>query len=131
MANNSGGSIVNIGSIYGMVSPKHFIYEYRHQRGEKFYKPIAYSVSKGSLYNLTKYLATYWGSRNVRVNCLTLAGVFNHQDAQFMEAYLKNVPMGRMADPNDYIGPLIFLSTSASKYVTGSNLVVDGGWTAW
>jgi len=131
MAEKENGSIINIGSIYGMVSPKHYIYDYRHEQGEEFYKPISYSVSKGSLYNLTRYLATYWGKKNVRVNCVSLAGVFNHQDSKFMEAYLRQMPLGRMATPQDYIGPMIFLASSASQYMTGANLVVDGGWTSW
>jgi NAD(P)-dependent dehydrogenase (short-subunit alcohol dehydrogenase family) len=131
MAHAGRGSIVNIGSIYGTVSPDQRIYEYRRQQGGAFYKPVAYSASKSSLYNLTRYLATYWAGNGVRVNTLTLGGVFNNQDPQFLEGYLRRVPLGRMAQPQDYFGPIIFLLSDASAYVTGANLTADGGWTAW
>ena len=131
MAQAGRGSIVNIGSIYGAVSPDQRIYEYRGKEGGAFYKPAAYSASKSSLYNLTRYLATYWAGNGVRVNTLTLGGVFNNQDPQFLDGYLRRVPLGRMAQPQDYFGPIIFLLSDASAYVTGTNLTADGGWTAW
>lgn len=131
MAERGRGVIVNIGSIYGVVSPDQSIYEYRRQSGEAFYKPVAYSASKSALYNLTRYLATYWGAKGVRVNILTLAGVFANQDERFLDGYLKKMPVGRMAEPGDYVGPLLFLISDASRYMTGANLTVDGGWTAW
>jgi NAD(P)-dependent dehydrogenase (short-subunit alcohol dehydrogenase family) len=131
MARAGRGSIVNIGSIYGAVSPDQRIYDYRRREGRPFYKPVAYSASKSSLYNLTRYLATYWAGNGVRVNTLTLAGVFNNQDPQFLDGYLRRVPLGRMARPEDYFGPIIFLLSDASAYVTGANLTADGGWTAW
>jgi NAD(P)-dependent dehydrogenase (short-subunit alcohol dehydrogenase family) len=131
MAQAGRGSIINIGSIYGLVSPVQDIYEFRRTEGEEYYKPIAYSVSKSALLNLSRYLATYWAAQGVRVNTLTLAGLFNGQDPRFIEAYTQRMPMKRMAKEEDYIGPLVFLLSEASQYVTGSNLVVDGGWTAW
>lgn len=131
MAEARRGSIVNISSIYGMVSPNQSIYEYRRARGETFYKPVAYAASKSGLLNLTRYLATYWGQRGVRVNTLTLAGVFANQDEEFLRSYTPHVPLGRMATGQDYEGAIIFLISDASSYMTGSNLVVDGGWTAW
>jgi NAD(P)-dependent dehydrogenase (short-subunit alcohol dehydrogenase family) len=131
MARNGGGSIVNISSIYGVVSPDQRIYEYRRTSGEEFYKPIAYSVSKSGVLNLTRYLATYWAKQNLRVNTLTLAGVYNNQDTRFLEPYCERVPMGRMARENEYNGAVVFLLSDASSYMTGSNLVIDGGWTAW
>ncbi len=125
------GSIVNIASIYGMVSPDQGLYEYRRQRGEEFYKPVAYSVSKSALYNLTRYLATYWGPQNVRVNTLTFAGVANNQAPEFLERYHRKVPLGRMADASECASTVQFLISDAASYMTGANLVVDGGFTAW
>lgn len=130
MAANKKGSIINISSIYGLVSPDQSIYEYKRKNGEVFYKPIAYSVSKSGLRNMTKYLAVYWAKKNVRVNCLILAGVENNQDIEFKKAYNSRIPIGRMANEKEYNGALIFLSSSASNYMTGSELVIDGGWTA-
>jgi len=131
MAQAGRGSIVNISSIYGLISPDQRIYEYRRAKGEQFFKPVAYSVSKSSLLNLTRYLATYWAKSNVRVNTLTLAGVFNNQDEQFLESYTAHVPLGRMAAAGEYNGAIIFLVSDASAYMTGANMVMDGGWTAW
>ncbi len=131
MAKAGRGSIINISSIYGILSPNQDIYEYRRQRGEEFYKPVAYSVSKSAVLNLTRYLATYWGRSGVRVNTLTLSGIFNNQPAEFLDAYCSRMPMGRMMECNEVIGPMLFLASDASSYMTGSNLVVDGGWSAW
>lgn len=131
MAENDGGSIINISSIYGILSPCQDIYDYRRTAGEEFYKPVAYSVSKSAILNLTRYLATYWAKSRVRVNTLTLAGVFNDQPKDFLDAYLSRMPVGRMADAEEFIGPVILLASDASSYMTGSNLVVDGGWSAW
>ena len=130
MAKNLKGSIINISSIYGIVSPDQSMYEYRRNKGEQFYKPVAYSASKSGVINLTKYLAVYWAKESVRVNTLTIAGVFNDQDQDFLKEYEARIPIGRMADQNEYNGAIIFLSSDASKYMTGSNLIIDGGWTA-
>jgi NAD(P)-dependent dehydrogenase (short-subunit alcohol dehydrogenase family) len=131
MAAANRGSIINISSIYGMVSPDQRIYEYRRKGGSTFFKPVAYSASKSSLLNLTRYLATYWAGKNVRVNTLTLAGVFNNQDEEFLKGYCAKVPLGRMACQEEYNGAVIFLVSDASSYMTGSNMVIDGGITAW
>jgi len=131
MAKAKAGSIVNIASIYGMVSPDQRIYEYRRERGEEFYKPVAYSVSKSALYNLTRYLATYWGETGVRVNTISFAGVAAGQDEAFLKAYHAKVPLGRMAGASECATAVQFLLSDAASYVTGANLVVDGGFTAW
>jgi len=131
MAAEGRGSIVNVSSVYGMLSPVQELYEFRRRGGEEFYKPVAYSVSKSALYNLTRYFATYWAKSGVRVNTLTLAGVANEQPREFVEAYTARMPVGRMADVGEVVGPVVFLASDASSYVTGANLVVDGGWSAW
>jgi len=127
------GSIINIGSIYGMVSPIQDIYAYKGEKtGVPFIKPVAYSAAKSGLYNLTRYCATYWGRKGIRVNTFTPSGVFRDtQDKEFQTNYCNRMPMGRMAQPDEYNGALIFLASDASRYMTGSNLIMDGGWTAW
>lgn len=128
-----GGSIVNVGSIYGMVSPVQDIYAYKAEdTGIPFIKPVAYSAAKSGLYNLTRYCATYWGRAGIRVNTLTPSGVRRDtQDAKFQANYIERMPIGRMAEADEYNGALVFLASDASAYMTGSNVVVDGGWTAW
>lgn len=131
MAAEGRGSIVNVSSIYGMLSPVQSLYDFRRAAGDEFVKPVAYSVSKSAVLNLTRYLATYWAKSGVRVNTITLAGVANEQPREFVEAYTARIPVGRMADAGEYVGVVVFLAADASSYVTGANLVVDGGWSAW
>lgn len=130
MAEEGKGSIINIASIYGIVSPDQNLYEFRRKRGEVFFKPVAYSASKSGILNLTRYLSVYWAKKGVRVNSLTIAGVFNNQEQAFLDVYCKRIPIGRMADLDEYNGSMLFLASSASRYMTGANLVIDGGWTA-
>jgi NAD(P)-dependent dehydrogenase (short-subunit alcohol dehydrogenase family) len=131
MAAEGRGSIVNVSSIYGMLSPVQDVYDFRRRGGETFFKPVAYSVSKSAIFNLTRYLATYWAKSGVRVNTLTLAGVWNDQPQEFLDAYTARMPLGRMADAREVVGPVVFLASDASSYVTGANLVADGGWSSW
>jgi NAD(P)-dependent dehydrogenase (short-subunit alcohol dehydrogenase family) len=131
MAREGRGSIVNVSSIYGLLSPVQDLYTFRKQRGETFVKPVAYSVSKSAILNLTRYLATYWAGAGVRVNTVTLAGVWNDQPQEFLDAYSARAPMGRMLNAEEALGAVVFLASDASSYVTGSNVVVDGGWSAW
>lgn len=128
-----GGSIVNIGSIYGMVSPVQDIYAYKKElTGVPFIKPVAYSAAKSGIYNLTRYLATYWGKQGIRVNTFTPSGVWREtQDPHFQKNYCARIPVGRMAREDEYNGAIVFLASDASKYMTGSNVIMDGGWTAW
>lgn len=130
MAKRGKGSIINVSSIYGIVSPDQALYDYRRKRGEVFYKPVAYSASKSGVLNLTRYLAVYWAKNGVRVNSLTIAGVSNNQDQAFLDSYCNRIPIGRMANADEYTGSMIYLASEASRYMTGHNLVVDGGWTA-
>lgn len=122
------GSIINIGSLYASVSPDRRFYDHMDP---PFLKPPAYGASKAALVNLTRYLATHWAPRGVRVNALSPGGVLGGQDADFRRKFTDRVPLGRMAEPADLAGPLVFLASDASRYVTGVELRVDGGFTAW
>ena len=124
------GSIINIGSLYAGVSPDARFYDHI-QDDPPFLKPPAYGASKAAVVNLTKYLATHWAAQGVRVNALSPGGVLGGQDDRFREKFCARVPMGRMAVSDDLHGPLLFLASRASSYVTGTELVVDGGFTAW
>jgi NAD(P)-dependent dehydrogenase (short-subunit alcohol dehydrogenase family) len=125
------GSIINVSSTYGVVSPDQTVYEYRRRDGAQFYKPVGYSVAKSGVLNFTRWLAEYCAPLNIRVNTLVPGGVREEAHApEFVAEYEKRTPLGRMASETDYNGAVVFLASGASAYMTGAMLVVDGGWTA-
>ena len=128
------GSIINVSSTYGLVGPDQRIYHsIKHPKdsSKKFVKPVDYSTTKSGVLNFTRYLAALYGKNGIRVNTLTPGGVLDNQDEDFVEEYSNKTVLGKMAEKTDYNGAVLFLASDASKYMTGSNLVVDGGWTCW
>ncbi|NCC03113.1 MAG: SDR family oxidoreductase [Proteobacteria bacterium] len=123
---SGGGSMINVSSTYGVVGPDHRIYE-----GMKFASFPGYSASKAGVHGLTRWLATYWGGRGVRVNTLVPGGVENNHDPEFVRRYSARTPLGRMACRDDMVGMVVYLVSDASAYSTGQQFFVDGGWTAW
>lgn len=126
MVKQGGGCILNIGSVYGVVACDQRIYG-----NSKLNSSVAYATTKSGLVNFTRYLASYWQGKNIRVNCLSPGGVFNNQSEEFVENYEARTMLKRMATPDDLGSALLYLVSDASQWVTGFNLVVDGGWTAW
>lgn len=123
------GSIINICSTYGLVPPDQRIYEKPGQPRQ--YKPAYYTTSKAGVLGLTKYIAAYYAGTQIRANCLTPGGIYNQHDETFTRNYSYRTIMGRMAERDEMNGALLFLASDASSYMTGGNLIVDGGWTVW
>jgi NAD(P)-dependent dehydrogenase (short-subunit alcohol dehydrogenase family) len=133
MLRQGNGVIVNVASTYGLVGPDQRLYEgvKSPYADTSFNTPVSYAVTKTAVLGLTRYLATYWGRQNIRVNALTPHGVYDNHDETFVRNFAYRSPLGRMARNDEYRGALLFLVSDASSYMTGANLVVDGGWTAW
>ena len=125
MAAKQNGSIVNIGSIYGSVGPDFNVYN-----NTELTMPAAYSAIKGGVINFTRYLSSYYGKSNIRINCVSPGGIFNHQPIEFVKNYENRVPMQRMGNPKDISPAVCFLLSDESSYITGQNLIIDGGWTS-
>ena len=131
MKEQGGGSIIQTSSIYGVVAPDQRIYEGSEYNGRAINTPAVYSASKAAVNGLTSYLSTYWASSKIRVNSLTPGGIASGQNSEFNKKYSNRVPLGRMGEASELVGALIYLASDASSYVTGQNLIVDGGLSAW
>jgi NAD(P)-dependent dehydrogenase (short-subunit alcohol dehydrogenase family) len=126
MKNTGGGSIINMASTYGVVAPDFSIYE-----GSDMTMPVAYSAIKSGLIGLTRYFATYYSEFNIRANAISPGGIQNKQPDEFVNRYSEKTPLGRMGRASDIVGGVIFLASESSSYITGQNLLIDGGWTVW
>jgi NAD(P)-dependent dehydrogenase (short-subunit alcohol dehydrogenase family) len=126
MLENGKGSIINMASVYGVISPHHTIY-----KDTEISQPAAYTVSKHGVIGLTKYLATLWADKGVRVNAITPGGIFNEHKGLFLERFEQLNPVGKMSDKSELRGGVVYLASDASSHVVGHNLIIDGGWTVW
>jgi len=126
MKEQGGGSIINVASIYGVVAPDFSVYD-----GTEMTMPAAYAPIKAGIIAMTKYIATYYGSYNIRSNAISPGGIYDNQETSFVEKYSRKTPLGRMGKPDEIVGGVIYLASDASSFVTGQNILVDGGWTAW
>ena len=129
MVKNKKGIIINISSDLGIISPDQRIY--KNNKNKIFYKPVTYSVIKHGIIGLTKYLATYWADKGIRTNCLCPGGVYEKQEKFFLDKINKKIPLGRMANSDEYKGAIQFLVSDASSYMNGATLIIDGGRTIW
>jgi NAD(P)-dependent dehydrogenase (short-subunit alcohol dehydrogenase family) len=131
VAQGKGGSIIQTASIYGVMAPDHRIYDGSFYLGRKINTPAVYTASKAAVIGLTKHLATYWAEKGIRVNTLTPGGTESGQNDEFKRRYAARVPLNRLAAEHEMVGALLFLASDASSYVTGQNIIVDGGLNAW
>jgi NAD(P)-dependent dehydrogenase (short-subunit alcohol dehydrogenase family) len=131
---SNNAAVINIASDVGVISPDHRIYQPNPERdysGVQFNSPLSYATSKAALIQMTRFWATYWAKKGIRVNSISPAGVENYQNPQFMRELIERIPLGRMAKPHELKGAIVFLASDASSYITGINLMVDGGRTVW
>jgi len=126
-----GGSIIQTASIYGVMAPDHRIYEGSYYLERQINTPAVYTASKAAVIGLTKHLATYWAEKGIRVNTLTPGGTESGQNDEFKRRYAARIPLGRMANASEMVGALLYLASDASSYVTGQNIIVDGGLECW
>lgn len=126
-----GGSIIQTASIYGVVAPDQRIYEGSYYLGRQINTPAVYAASKGAVIALTSFLAAYWADKKIRVNTISPGGVDSGQNEKFKTNYSNRIPLGRMADPDEMVGAAIYLASDASSYVTGQNIIIDGGLVTW
>ena len=126
MKKQGGGSLINLASIYGVSAPDFSVY-----KGTEMTMPAAYAAIKGGVIALTRYIATYYGAHNVRANSVSPGGILDRQPRPFVDRYSEKTPLGRMGKAQEVVGAVIYLASDASSYVTGENIMVDGGWTAW
>lgn len=132
MIQTGGGVVLNISSDLGVIAPDQRIYrDETKKEEEQNVKPITYSAAKWAVIGMTKYLSTYFAKNNIRVNCLSPTGVYNNHPEEFVERLSNIIPMGRMANIDEYKGAIIFMCSDASSYMTGTNLIIDGGKTVW
>lgn len=131
VAQGKGGSIVHVASVYGAMAPDQRIYEGSQYLGRSINTPAVYSASKAAVIGLTRHLATYWAREGIRVNCISPGGAESGQNEEFMRRYSDRIPLGRMAQPEEMVNALVFLASDASSYVTGQNILVDGGLSTW
>ena len=129
MLDQESGVIINVSSIYGVTAPDQRMYQ-RDGEPPQF-KPVYYTVTKAGVLGMTKYLSAYYAGKGIRVNALTPGGVFNDHSDEFVQAYSARAVIGRMAEKDEMNGAVLFLASDASRYMTGANLIVDGGWTTW
>jgi NAD(P)-dependent dehydrogenase (short-subunit alcohol dehydrogenase family) len=131
IAQGLGGTIIQTASIYGIMAPDHRIYEGSFYLNRQINTPAVYTASKAAVVGLTKHLATYWADKGIRVNTLTPGGIASGQNDEFNHRYSNRIPMNRMANAHEMVGALLYLASDASSYVTGENVIVDGGLNAW
>jgi len=130
MLKKGGGNIITVASTYSLVAPDQSLYREKGKEDQLF-KPVDYVATKSMIPNFTRYLATFYGSRGIRANCIVPHGIFNNHHSEFVDNFSQKTPLARMCKVEELRGPFVFLASDASSYMTGSTLVVDGGWTAW